>query len=98
MNSTLGSVVPLAMFWIFLLQFHDSLLHTSPFLWSPPLCIFAAPPKIGGWDPKVVITLGQDLSLRSSRMLVDPRNIDRMQQKYKTHINDDSDEKRLGVR
>ena len=90
--------MPLAMFWIFLLQFHDSLLHTSPFLWSSPLSIYAAPPKIGGWDPKVVITLGQDLSLRSSRKLVDPRNIDRMQQKYKTHINDDSDEKRLGVR
>ena len=69
---------------------------SSPYFYS--IRIFAAPPKIGGWDPKVVITLGQDLSLRSSRKLVDPRNIDRMQQKYKTHINDDSDEKRLGVR
>ena len=62
------------------------------------MCIFAAPPKIGGWDPKVVVTLGQDLSLRFSRKLLDPRNIDRMQQKYKTNIDDDIDEKRLGVR
>ena len=62
------------------------------------MCIFAAPPKIGGWDPKVVVTLGQDLSLRFSSTLFDPRNIDRMQQKYKTHIDDDSDKKCPGVR